>query len=138
MDREVSMRPTIVVINDDQAFLRIMVHLLAIGGYEMIPWLQGATAHEVINQTRPALVILDVRLQYPDEGLKVLELLRLDPATRAIPVILCSADPSFLAAKAQQLRTRGVAVLEKPFDLQELLDAIAREIGPGVIDEVDG
>jgi len=55
----------------------------------------------------------------------VLDHLRDDPATRAIPVMICSSDAPFLATQA-----RRHLVMQKPVEPRALLSLIARVVGP--------
>lgn len=84
----------------------------------------------MIKRERPRLVIIDVRLQSLDEGWKILEQVRLDPMTRNIPVIICSADTQFLRWKRRQLRQMNCEVLEKPFR-EELLCEVEKLVSEG-------
>lgn len=121
---------TIIVVNDDTVFLSLMHELLVDEGYHVIPWREGTGAYEVIKRERPALVILDIRMEHPEAGWQTLEVLKLDPATAPIPVIVCSADAFALQAKAQRLTELRCATLEKPFDFTQLLTLVAGIIGP--------
>ena len=56
-------------------------------------------------------------------GWQQLDILTLDPLTRRIPVIICSAAIASLTAARAKLAALDVHVLEKPFDL-ETLDAV--------------
>ena len=120
----------IAVINDDTAFLRLMDRLLRQEGYRTIAWFEGDSAYEMVHREQPDLVILDLRLDNPETGWMVAELLRLDPTTTHIPIIVCSADAVFLREKEQILREKGCDILEKPFDLQDLLEKVMTAIGP--------
>ena len=82
----------IAVINDDTAFLDLMRDLLETeGGYEAVICREWEDAHAFVKDQRPALVILDIRIGGEERGWTVLNLLTLDPETRRIPVIVCSA-----------------------------------------------
>jgi CheY-like chemotaxis protein len=125
-------RPRIAVINDDVPFLGLMHDLLqAIEGYEVLICKEGDGAHAFVKQHRPDLVILDIRLGGEEVGWTILELLTLDPATRPIPVIVCSAAVQQLQAHEPLLRRYGVAVLPKPFDLDALLEQVRAGLGEG-------
>ncbi len=63
---------------------------------------------------RPDLVILDIRMEHQEAGWMVLDLMRLDPRTRDIPVIISSADHQALHEREAMLRPQGYAILEKP------------------------
>jgi CheY-like chemotaxis protein len=77
---------------------------------------------------QPDLIILDIRLEHAETGWTVLECLRLDPKTTTIPVIVCSADSAFLREKALSLQQLRCDILEKPFDLDMLLEKVARSL----------
>ena len=121
--------PLIAVVNDDTAFLELMQELLDDAGYRAFIHRESDTAYTAIRNAMPALVILDIRLEHPEGGWTVLELLRLDPTTTQIPVIVCSADAVQLRAKHEHLRQHRARALEKPFDLDELLDLVRSLIG---------
>lgn len=115
----------IAVVDDDSALIDLICELLADEGYDTISHKVGNTAYKMIKAKQPDLVVLDIRLETPDAGWLILELIRLDPQTTAIPVIVCSADAQFLKAKEEHLREKGCCVLEKPFNLDELLATVA-------------
>ena len=119
-------KPLVAVVNNDTAFLELMNALLEDAGYTTLIHKEGDTAYQKVKQERPALLILDIRLGAPETGWNVLELLKLDPDTHSIPVIVCSADARQLREKAPRLHELGCATLEKPFDLAELLALVAR------------
>lgn len=68
-------------------------------------------------------------MEHPEAGWKTLELLRLDPETTDIPVIICSADTRAVRAKEDWLRERDVKILEKPFNLDDLLNMVKGTVG---------
>lgn len=121
---------TIAVIDDDTAFIEMVSELLQEEGHTVATCKNGATAHSFVKEHQPAVVVLDVRIETPDAGWLALELLRLDPSTAAIPIILCSADGEFLRTKEAQLQAHTVDVLEKPFHIDELLAKIAAYLPP--------
>jgi CheY-like chemotaxis protein len=70
-------------------------------------------------------VILDLFLHGENVGWQQLDILTLDPATRSIPVIICSAAIASLGSARAKLAALDVAVLEKPFDIEELSAAVS-------------
>lgn len=122
--------PRITVINDDTAFLQLMYELLTEEGYETSIYRETTAIHATLRQELPDLVIIDIRMEQPSTGWQVLELLRLDPVTSNIPVIVCSADVNDLRAKEPLLKRAGYASLEKPFDLDDLSTLVRDKIGP--------
>jgi two-component system phosphate regulon response regulator PhoB len=115
----------IVVINDDTAFLDLMEELLEkIEGYRVETIKEWDGAFELVRDTRPDLVVLDIVLGHEERGWTILELLVLDPGTREIPVIVCSAAVRVLQEREAHLARYGVRALAKPFDLDDLLGTV--------------
>ncbi len=123
-------RQKIMVVNDDTQFLRMMDLVLSDSEYEVSTLFEAGPAFEQICAWMPDLVIMDVRMATPEEGLDVIELMRLSTQTVGIPVIICSADHTRMRAMEEHLRTENCWVLLKPFNLAAL-DALVHEvIGP--------
>jgi CheY-like chemotaxis protein len=122
--------PLIAVVNDDTSFLNLMHELLTDEGYDCFIHIVGSTAYQKIREDMPNLVVLDIRMNDPESGWHILDMMRLDPETRDIPVIVCSADTQQLREKEERLREQNAVPLEKPFDLKELLDKVASVVGP--------
>ena len=91
----------------------------------------SADAFGDIRHAKADLVILDLFLHGETTGWQQLEILTLDPATRGIPVIICSAARGSLEHARAKLAALDVAVLEKPFDLEQLEAAVAAALGSG-------
>jgi CheY-like chemotaxis protein len=104
----------LVVVNNDETFIQLVSELLEERGWECTSLHEGNVAFETIKQEQPDAVILDLRMEQPDTGWRVLNLLMLDPETRGIPVVMCSADWTELQAKADLMNERGVGVLPRP------------------------
>lgn len=119
--------PLIAVVNDDTVFLKLMHDLLTDEGYDVALHIEGSSAYQLVKQEMPDLVILDIRIEHPEPGWVTLDLIRLDPSTTRIPVLVCSADARQLREKAARLREMRCDTIEKPFDLDDLL-ARVREI----------
>ena len=120
----------IAVVNDDPTFLSFMEDLLKGEGYPATFWATGEMAFGMIRDRQPDVVVLDIRMETPDAGLVILEMMRLDRGTVHIPVIVCSADLVFLHMQQERLHALNCEVLEKPFSIDALLGMLARFIGP--------
>ena len=121
---------SIFVANDDQAYLELIAELLSDAGYPKVVWHVGQGAFHRVRDELPSLVLLDINLMNPGRGWSTLDALRLHPKTRHIPIILCSTDMRLLEEKAALLRELHCQTLEKPFDIETLLDRVAAAIGP--------
>lgn len=110
----------IAVVNDDTVFLDMMAAVLRERGWDVDVCREGDEAFHFIKRHPPDLIILDIRMESPETGWTVLELLTLDPETSPIPVIVCSAAIVDLREHEGVLRKYGIAVLPKPFDIATL------------------
>jgi CheY-like chemotaxis protein len=122
-------RKKVVVVEDDPETREVELFLLASEGYQVIGVADGEGAVEAIQREAADLVVLDLMLPGKD-GLEVLAELARDPATAGTPVIVVSAYVNHAGARETLRRTAQVKrVLDKPFDVTELLDAVAHELG---------
>lgn len=125
----------IAVIDTDQECLALMGEIFAFMGWDLLPCDQPDHAFAVVAQSLPDVIVLDVWLQTPTLGWQVLQQLKSDPLTREIPLIICSGAQDHLRAKEAWLKDRGIAVVLKPFDIDEILfsveSVLQRPSGPG-------
>lgn len=86
---------------------------------ELITTMYGLESLQLAKLNDPSLILLDLNL--PDlHGAKVLDMLKSDPETRNIPVIILSAD----ATKKQMdeiLKNGAIRYLTKPFNLVNMI-----------------
>ena len=122
----------IVVINDDTDFLTLMSELLSeVEGYDVKVCREGNRAYKFVKEHLPDLVILDIRIEGQETGWTILECITLDPQTRPIPLIVCSAAIRDLQDHQPMLDKYGIDVLPKPFDLDALLEKVAAGLAAG-------
>ncbi|WP_390888656.1 HAMP domain-containing protein [Frigoriglobus tundricola] len=83
--------PVLLIIEDDPHYARILLGLARDKGFKGVVATKGATGLALARKYRPAAVSLDIFL--PDMlGWTVLNQLKLDPATRHIPVQIVSLE----------------------------------------------
>jgi CheY-like chemotaxis protein len=127
-------RLSVLVVNDDTAFLQLMEQLLEDEGYRADTLKTTKNALDRIKEQRPALVVLDVRINNEAAGLLLLDLITLDPETSSIPVIVATSNLQALAGREAELAAKGVYVIAKPFDIDELgalmREALRYRVGP--------
>jgi signal transduction histidine kinase/DNA-binding response OmpR family regulator len=93
-DRAVSKpddRPLILVVEDDSVVAELVTHIVERGGFRAEIARTGIEALAMAHGLRPAAITLDIRLPELD-GWKVLERLKHDEATSAIPVAIISVE----------------------------------------------
>jgi CheY-like chemotaxis protein len=123
-------KPVIAVVNDDTQFLRLMEMVLFNAGYDTLIFFEGTTAFDDIRSHLPDLVVLDIRMESPESGWLILDLMRLDETTANIPVVVCSADHDQLLSKEEYLATKRASVLLKPFDIDDLVSKVREYVDP--------
>lgn len=123
------MLPKQIVLIEDDPDIQKMVGLALrfTAGAEVTVAGDGATGVATVRTRQPGLVLLDVML--PDtDGYALLQELKADPDTRAIPVIFLSARAQ--ASEIQHGLALGAAgYLVKPFDPMTLASEIGRILG---------
>ena len=118
------MAAPILVINDDQAILQLFQLLLEGEGYQVQTSLIAYEDVREVAQIAPSLIILDLKIGRDQQGLLLLEQLRLYRPTMAIPIILCTAAVQLIREQEETLRQKGIPVLYKPFDVDEVLSLV--------------
>src|SRR5438046_9390755 len=109
----------ILVVDDELDAVELVEFNLKSAGYEVVTAADGAEALKKVRAHSPDMIVLDLMLPEVD-GLEVCKILRRDPATAAIPIIM-------LTAKAAEIdRVLGLELgaddyLTKPFSPRELV-----------------
>ncbi len=124
-------RPVVMIVDDDEAILLLMEEILAGEGYQSLLIRRAEDALATAARARPSLVILDIRIEGREAGLQILNTLRSTAETARIPVIVFTADRQFIQIQGDDLRARGYPIVEKPFDIDDLLATIKQSIGAG-------
>jgi CheY-like chemotaxis protein len=118
----------ILVVEDNPALLRQMNFLLKVAGMEVITAADGCEALAVLQTRTPNLIVSDIDMPNLD-GCGLLQHLRADPRWSAIPLILTSERYAYDDLMGA-LDLGADDYVPKPFDLYDLLDAIARTLPP--------
>ena len=95
--------------------------LLSDEGYEPLVAPNGAVALDLVRETPPHLILLDLMMMVMD-GWAFLRACRAETPCRDVPVVVMSA--AYNAPMAEELRAE--AFLAKPFDLGDLLGVLER------------
>lgn len=116
---------TILVVDDLSANREVLVTLLRYKGHRLLEAEDGIQGLTVARAEHPDLVITDVLMPVMD-GYEFLRQLRLDPATRGIPVVFCTAHYGEREARALALSSGVSDVLTKPVEPEEALRIVDR------------
>ena len=108
----------ILVVDDTPQNIRLLEAVLTPRGYEVLAAGSGQQALDMVEGTRPDLVLLDVVMPGMD-GYEVCRQLRREPATRMLPVVMITASGNEQKIKA--IEAGADDFIAKPLDQQELL-----------------
>ena len=116
------MSKTVLIVDNDPYLPELLRELLAEEGYTST-WAQsGAEAEDLVTSARPDVVLLDYLL--PDTtGDELCQRLRKLPNGADVPVILVTGHPSAAIRECNEF-----ALVRKPFELDDLLDVVARAV----------
>lgn len=117
-----STRERILVVDDEEDLLELVNYNLSKEGYRVQCVGTGEEALEEARQSLPDLIVLDLLLPHVD-GLEVCRLLKSDPKTASIPIIMLTAK-SEEADVVAGLELGADDYLTKPFSPRVLLARI--------------
>jgi CheY-like chemotaxis protein len=110
-----------VMVVDDEPDIRYLLRLtLELAGYGVVEAAHGEAALEQVRRSLPQIVLTD-RMMPRMNGSELIERLRADERTKAIPIVMISAT--------QGAQPGADAFLGKPFDPDELIVLVDRLSG---------
>jgi DNA-binding response OmpR family regulator len=118
------MNKKILVIDDDQDILEPLTLILEEEKYKVLTAIKGEQTYKKIKDFRPDLILLDILMSGSD-GRTICAKLKHDSKTKDIPVILMSAHPG---AEQDAVKCGANDFISKPFDTQDLLNSIAKQL----------
>ena len=114
-------RRTVLVVEDDEPFARILLDLAHELGYRCIVAHHADDGVDLARRHVPDAVLLDMRLP-DDSGLSVLQRLKEDPRTRHLPVHVISVEDREETA----LHLGAIGYARKPASREQLQDVFSR------------
>jgi CheY-like chemotaxis protein len=114
---------TILVVDDEPVLRTIVREILHEEGYAVIEAADGRVMLEIMARVRPDLVLMDVMMPGID-GREAYRQLRANPEHRDVPVVMMSAG-----VRPIRLDPSIAGFMAKPFDLNQLVQLVARLIG---------
>lgn len=116
---------TILVVDDEFGIAEALSSTLTDEGYRVFTAGNGKQGLALVGEVNPDLIVVDFMMPIMG-GREMVEVLRADPATVNIPVIMMSA----VAEAEIRRQTDGIAAfLRKPFELDKLLGELRRILG---------
>jgi two-component system, OmpR family, response regulator MprA len=117
------MRETILVVDDEPAIVDLLCDVLDDAGYHAVAAHDGAEALTTVLEMEPDVVLSDVAMPEMN-GLELADRL----ISMGVPVVLMSAAVSAPADPT-------IPFLAKPFEVDEVLDAVAALVQPAALDD---
>jgi len=124
MNDQVTIMPrhTILVVDDETSIREMLVISLESAGYNVLQAENAKTAHSLVLDKHPDLILLDWMMPVTT-GLELLRRLKRDEMTDHIPVIMLTAKAEE-SSKISGLDSGADDYLAKPFSPRELLSRI--------------
>ena len=113
---------TILVIDDNPTNLQVLYKALSDRGYDVLVEMDGKSGIELVKNSPPDLILLDVMMPGID-GFETCSRLQADPLTKEIPIIFMTAL-SDTVDKVKGLSLGAVDYISKPFQQEEVLARI--------------
>ena len=121
--------PKILVVEDDATNMEIVVRFLKINRFDVVTATSGPEGVALAAAERPDLILMDLGLPNPEDGLEATRQVRAQAGTERVPIIAFTART--MAQDKEKARAAGCDDFEsKPVDFKRLLGKI-RQCLPG-------
>ena len=108
------MKPTILLIEDNEQNLYLATFLLERNGLTVVPARSGPEGIELAGRIQPALIVLDIQLPLMD-GYAVARELRKNPALKNVPIVAVTSY-AMVGDRERALESGCTGYIEKPID----------------------
>jgi CheY-like chemotaxis protein len=115
----------ILIVEDELAIATMLAEWFTEQGYETRIAYDGAEALAILDTVVPAAITLDLYMPILN-GYDLLWLIRQDPATRHVPVVVLSVAPPLVDELQQMVQ----GFIPKPFSPMQVLEYLQIFIGP--------
>ena len=128
----------IMVVNDTQEILELFEQILrGEGGYEVDLCSYSPEMLTHVKEYKPDLIISDHVFGEERIGWQFVQRLHMDRETSHIPVIVCTGAVKEVREMEGYLTQKGVGLLFKPFDVDELLALVESKLSGGKAPEAE-
>lgn len=119
-------KPRILVVDDQPINIKLLQRKLERQGLEVLVAYNGHECLQVVEETKPDLILLDVMMPEMD-GIETCQRLQANPETETIPIIFITAEAS-KEGKLEGLSAGAVDYITKPIDLDETLARVRTQL----------
>lgn len=120
--RDSSAAKDVLVVEDETYLCELVADVLEAEGHRTRTAANGLEALQRIRESKPQIVLLDLMMPVMD-GWEFLRALRGNTDWQDIPVVIVTA---VYDVKRTQQETGAVAVVTKPFDIDQIAEAVTR------------
>ncbi len=135
--RHTTMKPTVLVVEDEEALSTLLQYNLEKEGYNVVTTADGEEAALLVREVEPDLVLLDWMLPSLS-GIELCRRLRSRSETRNLPIVMITARGEE-ADRIRGLDTGADDYITKPFSTTELMArirAVLRRIRPALAEDI--
>lgn len=125
----------LLIVEDDPDIRKLLSTTFTFKGYRVISAQNGKEALDIIHGEHPRIVVADIMMPQLD-GFGLVHRLRIDPETRAIPVVFISATYVSSDDKDFALKIGVTRFIQKPVDFDKLLKTISELLDGDIITAV--
>ena len=118
----------ILIVDDEREVRRLVEVTLRSGDYEILQAEDAEKAIEIASTELPDLIIMDVMMPGDMDGFEATRILKNNPETKAIAVIMLTARGQE-ADKEKGLKVGADDYFVKPFSPLELIEKVEEVIG---------
>lgn len=118
-------KPVILIVDDDPDILMLLELKLTSEGYTVKISPNGANMIDILTQSPPDLLLLDIRMNGVDGG-TICQLIKSSPGTQGLPVIFFSANDN-IEFIARNCGANGF--IRKPYNNINFRQEISRVLG---------
>ena len=111
-----------ILVADDESNIRLLLRRLLEKDYTIVEATDGQEAIDINRSQKPDLVLMDIMMPRVD-GYAACSVIKTDPATREIPVVMLTAI-GFELNKDFAKKMGASGYITKPFTLSDLLKII--------------
>ena len=125
--------PQILTVDDDAVTCELLCEVFAREGFGAVFANSGEAALAAVAQQPPDLLLSDIRMKTPLDGLSLLEMVRREYPS--IPVMLMTAFGSIETA-VRAVKEGAFDYISKPFNIDELVAIVRRALANGTSKQV--
>lgn len=120
----------VLIVEDEPDIQDLIGDVLALEGFEVHALSRIPHGLDSIRQLAPDAIVLDLMLPGMG-GVELFRILTADRELRGTPIVICSGAADLRELHAPEFAQFQAEVVPKPFELEELLDAVRRAVARG-------